>query len=123
MIVEVEVFCEFRKFPFIFGLNVNRRSHVFAVALIGLDADGMKLIFCAFDGFLEIATTFLAFWSIIAERGHNFSDTIVVLFEESERIPDREMITKTVVRLLDYCSSNWLAFVGVRLQERRMGET
>jgi hypothetical protein len=33
------------------------------------------------------------------------------------------MITKTVVRFLDYSGSNWLAFVGVGLQERRMGKT
>jgi len=122
MIVEVRVFGEFRKVSFIFGLDVNRRSHVFAVALIGLYADGMELIFCSFDGFFEIATALLAFRSVIAERIHDFSDTIVVLLEESERIPDGEMISKAVVRFLDYSSSNWLTFVGVSLQERWMGE-
>src|ERR1700733_11825273 len=123
MVVEVGVLGECREFPFIFGLDVNCRFHVFAVTLIGLDTDGMELIFCSFDSLFEIATTLLAFRSVIAERSHDFSDTIVVLLEESERIPDGEMITKTVVRFLDYSSSNWLAFVSVGLQERRMCKT
>jgi len=122
MVVEIGVFGEFREIPFVFGFDVNRRSHVFAVALIGLDADSMEFIFRSFDGFFKISTAFLAFRGIITEGIHDFSDAGVIFFEEAEGVPDGEMVAQTVVRFFDNSSSNGLTLVGVGLQERRMCE-
>ena len=84
MVIEVRVFRKLWGFASVFGFVVNRRSHVFAVALIRLDADCMELIVRFFDSVLEIPTAFLAFGSVITERLHDLSDVIVVFLDESE---------------------------------------